>query len=48
VGTNTDKIVEETEKLLEDEGQYLKMTKLHNPYGDGNASTRIVNFIKKL
>lgn len=48
VGTDTKRIVEETETLLKDNDQYLKMTKLHNPYGDGKASKRIVNFIKQL
>ena len=45
VGTNTDKIVGETEKLLNDRKSYDTMSKLHNPYGDGKACERIVNFI---
>ena len=48
VGTNTEKIVYETNLLLNDTNKYSKMSKLHNPYGDGNASQRIVNFISKL
>ena len=24
------------------------MSKLHNPYGDGKASERIINYIKKI
>jgi UDP-N-acetylglucosamine 2-epimerase (non-hydrolysing) len=45
VGTNADKIVGETEKLLNDRKSYDTMSKLHNPYGDGKACERIVNFI---
>nr|MBA3985202.1 UDP-N-acetylglucosamine 2-epimerase (non-hydrolyzing) [Flavobacteriales bacterium] len=48
VGTDIDKINIETEKLLMDEAHYSQMTKLHNPYGDGKACERIVNFIKKM
>jgi UDP-N-acetylglucosamine 2-epimerase (non-hydrolysing) len=48
VGTNTNKIVSETKKLLEDDQFYTKMSMLHNPYGDGVACKRIVEFIKKL
>ncbi len=46
VGTNSKKIVEETERLLKDNIHYETMTKTHNPYGDGNACNRIVEFIK--
>ena len=34
--------------LLNNEDELEKMSKLHNPYGDGFASKRIVEFIKKL
>jgi len=47
VGTNTEKIVNETEKLLTDYTHYERMTKLHNPYGDGKACERIVQFMKE-
>lgn len=46
VGTNKGLIVSEASKLLEDEHVYDKMTKLHNPYGDGMASKRIVEHIR--
>jgi UDP-N-acetylglucosamine 2-epimerase (non-hydrolysing) len=42
VGTDKDKIIEFVAKLLEDNGFYGKMSKAHNPYGDGNAAERIV------
>ena len=45
VGTDTDVIVEETENLLNNEVAYTQMSKAHNPYGDGKAAERIVEFI---
>ena len=45
VGTNEEKIYEETKKLLSDESEYDKMSKASNPYGDGHASERIVDAI---
>ncbi|WP_164111730.1 MULTISPECIES: non-hydrolyzing UDP-N-acetylglucosamine 2-epimerase [Sphingobacterium] len=48
VGTDIAKIVNEVDVLLGDHGIYEKMSKLHNPYGDGLAGSRIVNFIKCL
>ena len=48
VGTNENLIVEKALHLLNNAHSYEKMSKLHNPYGDGLASKRIVNFIKNL
>jgi len=48
VGTDKAKIINEVQDLLTDEKRYLKMSGLHNPYGDGNACERIVNFVKKI
>ena len=45
VGTDYDKIVNEVSQLLEDEEVYEKMSKAVNPYGDGMACVRIVEFI---
>ena len=45
VGTNTNKIVQETNTLLNNKEAYGKMSHLHNPYGDGNACKRIVGHI---
>ena len=42
VGTDTDLIVAEVERLLTDEDQYARMSFAHNPYGDGAACSRIV------
>lgn len=46
VGTNKDSIINETVYLLNNEEQFNKMSRLHNPYGDGNASKRIVEILK--
>lgn len=48
VGTDTDTIVREAELLLTDEKHYSMMTRRHNPYGDGKACDRIIEYIKKL
>ena len=45
VGTDKDKIVAETRMLLKDEARYQQMSALHNPYGDGNACRRIVEYL---
>ena len=47
VGTDYDKIIQETSKLLEDEQYYNSMSKAINPYGDGKACERIVDRLKK-
>jgi UDP-N-acetylglucosamine 2-epimerase (non-hydrolysing) len=46
VGTNKDKIYYECKRLLEDNDFYEKMATRHNPYGDGKASVRIIDFLK--
>jgi len=48
VGTNSDKIVEEAQSLLDNTEMYQKMSMLHNPYGDGTACEKIVEFISKI
>lgn len=45
VGTDVEKIVGETNALLKDPSKYESMSRLHNPYGDGKASKRIVEFL---
>jgi UDP-N-acetylglucosamine 2-epimerase (non-hydrolysing) len=47
VGTSKENIIKEAQKLLDDKVEYEKMSKAHNPYGDGNACKKIVNFIKE-
>lgn len=46
VGTDSDKIFNEAARLLDDINHYETMATAHNPYGDGKASQRIVDFIE--
>ena len=48
VGTDKNKIVEECNVLINNTEKYNKMSGLHNPYGDGKACKKIVEFLKKL
>lgn len=48
VATDYDKIITGVSLLIEDEGEYKNMSMAINPYGDGNACKRIVNFIKDI
>jgi UDP-N-Acetylglucosamine 2-epimerase (EC 5.1.3.14) len=43
VGTDFNKIVEETTQLLTDPKAYYKMSKTKNPYGDGQSAGRILD-----
>jgi UDP-N-acetylglucosamine 2-epimerase (non-hydrolysing) len=45
VGTETDRIVTWTKRLLEDSAVYNSMAQAINPYGDGQAAGRIVDAI---
>ncbi|MFC7419984.1 non-hydrolyzing UDP-N-acetylglucosamine 2-epimerase [Iodobacter arcticus] len=47
-GTNTQRIVEAVEILLNDEVEYQRMTGAHNPYGTGNACSTIVDSLSKI
>lgn len=47
VGTDYDKIVGEVSTLLDDAAAYERMSKAVNPYGDGHACERIVEFLKE-
>ncbi len=46
VGTNKENIVKEIQILLDNEEEYLKMSKAYNPYGNGKACEKIVSFLK--
>jgi UDP-N-acetylglucosamine 2-epimerase (non-hydrolysing) len=41
VGTDEDSIVAEVFRLLDDPEEYARRARIHNPYGDGQASARI-------
>lgn len=45
VGTDYDRIISEVSKLLDIPEEYEKMSKAVNPYGDGMACKRIVNWL---
>lgn len=47
VGTSYELISEKTFELLNDSVVYEKMSKSYNPYGDGNANKKIMDFIKQ-
>ena len=45
IGTDKKKIISETVFLLNNPEAYKRMARAHNPYGDGKASKRIVDFL---
>ena len=45
VGTDPERIVREASLLLDDPSEYERMSRVHNPYGDGAASERIARVI---
>lgn len=48
VGTDIIKIEKAVNDLLNNKTKYLKMTRSHNPYGDGNAASKIVSFFNTI
>lgn len=47
VGTDYNKIIEEVSALLDNDVHYKKMSMAINPYGDGQACSRIVTFLNQ-
>ena len=47
VGTRSSVINSAVQQLLDDDALYMQMSRAHNPYGDGNACNRIVEFLKR-
>ncbi|MBR6455379.1 MAG: UDP-N-acetylglucosamine 2-epimerase (non-hydrolyzing), partial [Prevotella sp.] len=47
VGTDYQKIIDGVSTLLDDATAYQQMSKAVNPYGDGQACGRIIEFLKK-
>jgi UDP-N-acetylglucosamine 2-epimerase (non-hydrolysing) len=45
VGTDRERIVREATVLLDNEQAYTRMSKAHNPYGDGKAGSRIARVV---
>lgn len=48
VGTNTEKIIDVAQHLLDNVDDYKKMSRAHNPYGDGQAVVRIVKYLETI
>lgn len=48
VGTNRERILLESERLISDSHHYQQMAEAINPYGDGTTSQHIVNLLTKL
>lgn len=48
VGTDSERIISESNNLLNNEEFYKSMSLLHNPYGEGNSCEKIVEFISNL
>ena len=48
VGTNPVVIEDSVMELLENQDLYKKMTEAYNPYGDGTACQKIINFLKNV
>ena len=46
VGANRERIVATVSELMENEATYKRMSRAHNPYGDGNACERIINVLR--
>ena len=47
MGTDPEKIVAETRKLLDDGEAYKAMAKAVNPYGDGTTSEQIMKILSE-
>ena len=47
VGANKNIIIKEAQNLILQKDEFEKMSKANNPYGDGKASERIVEFLKE-
>ncbi len=45
VGSDTEKIVDSATELLDNPAAYERMSRAHNPYGDGQASRRIAEIL---
>lgn len=45
IGTKAKTIIEETQKLLDDQAEYQRMSNVKNPYGDGKSSKRILKIL---
>jgi len=47
VGSNYDRIIQETQNLLDNKSAYQTMARGVSPYGDGHGAKRIVNTLRE-
>jgi UDP-N-acetylglucosamine 2-epimerase (non-hydrolysing) len=47
VGTDSATIIDTATALIESDEEYKRMACAHNPYGDGHASAKIVDFLNQ-
>lgn len=47
VGTSQEKIITESEKLINNSDYYNSMSKAKNPYGEGKTSKKIIEFLRE-
>jgi len=47
VGPHQERIVREVELLLDNEAEYQRRARIHNPYGDGHATQRMIAAVRK-
>jgi UDP-N-acetylglucosamine 2-epimerase len=48
VGTDTATIIQEVQRLLDDEDAYKAMSQVQNPYGDGTSSRQIAEILERV
>lgn len=48
VGANRERIVVNVSELLENNATYKRMSRAHNPYGDGSACERIIDVLRRI
>ena len=48
VGSDSDRIYQAVNSILNDDARYKTMSRAHNPYGDGKAASRIVDVLLKI
>jgi len=48
IGTSKKTIISEVQNLLDNPDEYLKMSKIKNPFGHGDSSTKIVEILREV
>jgi len=47
VGTDTQLIINEAQELIDDQMVYIRMSQASNPYGDGHACEKIIDYLRE-